>query len=291
MRKFLISIIVLINSCVQCNPQLDLPPVPITPPSPPRDVKPTLQFNSYSDRDRSVRFGPPYDDETDVYDKGHDTSNRSRTGSGRESYAGSYYNDERVRDDQYYRDRTRDECRPNCNRYDGNYRNSERYNDDNNYRGRDPGSYQERDRPRDYENRDQNNRDQYNRDQYNRDQYNRDRPSYNDDRNPQYYNGGNNGYYNRTRNPGDDYNDRTRYGNDSPYSYNERDRYNRPSYGNDDPLNDPRYRQEMENLKKVLAEIDKKSSLECNLNVAAQWEFETNVNEATHAQAVSLSLF
>lgn len=286
MRELLISIVILISSFVQSNPQLDLPPVPIRPAPP----KPTLQFNSYSDRDRSARYGPPYDDETDAYDKGHDNANRSRTGSGRESYSGSYYNDERVRND----------CRPECNRYDGNYRNSDRYNDDNAYRERDPGSYRERNR--DYQNRDQYNRDQndiirdqynrdqndynreqYNRDQndYNRDQYNRNRPGY-DDRNPQYYNNGNNDYYNHTRYPVDD-----RYGNQSPYSYNDRDRYNQQN-GYEDPRNDPQYRQEMENLKKVLAEIDKKSSQECNLNVAAQWEFETNVNEATHAQAVSV---
>lgn len=265
MKQYSILIIVIIISSY-VKSQLDLPPVPITPPTP-RNIKPTLQFNSYSDRDRSVRFGPPYDDDIDEYDKGHDT--RNRTGSGRESYAGSYYNDDRVRDDQYYRDR--DNCRPNCNfnRYDGNYRNSDRdrYNDDNNnYRGRDPSYDKERD---------------YNRDQYNNNNYNRDRNRYNDS--PQYYDR-NNDYYNRSRYPGDDYN---RYGNgpETPYSYNDRDRYNRPNYGYD-PLNDPQIRQEMENLKKILAEIDKKSSLECNINVAAQWEFETNVNEATHAQAV-----
>ena len=50
-----------------------------------------------------------------------------------------------------------------------------------------------------------------------------------------------------------------------------------------------RIRIETEKLKQLLNEIDKKSSEECTLNVAAQWNFETNVNEATQAEAVSIS--
>lgn len=49
-----------------------------------------------------------------------------------------------------------------------------------------------------------------------------------------------------------------------------------------------RIRIETEKLKQLLNEIDKKSAEECTLNVAAQWNFETNVNEATQAEAVSL---
>lgn len=36
-----------------------------------------------------------------------------------------------------------------------------------------------------------------------------------------------------------------------------------------------------------MIEIDQKNSAECTLNVAAQWNFETNVNEVTQLDAVS----
>lgn len=49
------------------------------------------------------------------------------------------------------------------------------------------------------------------------------------------------------------------------------------------------YQVEMEKLKNFLLEIDQKSSLECTTNVAAQWNFETNVNGYTQAEAVSIS--
>jgi peptidyl-dipeptidase A len=48
-------------------------------------------------------------------------------------------------------------------------------------------------------------------------------------------------------------------------------------------------RAETEKLRQLLIEIDKKNSEECSLNVAAQWNFETNVNEATQLDAVSVS--
>ena len=54
--------------------------------------------------------------------------------------------------------------------------------------------------------------------------------------------------------------------------------------------NERRYRAELENLRRILAEVDQKSSAECFLNVNAQWNFETNVNEATQLEAVSLKL-
>lgn len=48
-------------------------------------------------------------------------------------------------------------------------------------------------------------------------------------------------------------------------------------------------RVETEKLRQLLIEIDKKHSEECTLNVAAQWNFETNVNEGTQLDAVSAS--
>lgn len=60
------------------------------------------------------------------------------------------------------------------------------------------------------------------------------------------------------------------------------------------PYNDgfhEQFRVENENLQKYLNEVDQKSSHECSLNVAAQWFFENNVNEATQLDAVSAPFF
>lgn len=83
----------------------------------------------------------------------------------------------------------------------------------------------------------------------------------------------------------------------SPVGYGYNNERNRGYYGDDDPsrginpLNDgfhEQFRVENENLQKYLNEVDQKSSLECSLNVGAQWLFENNVNEATQLEAVSL---
>lgn len=50
-------------------------------------------------------------------------------------------------------------------------------------------------------------------------------------------------------------------------------------------------RVETEKLRQLLIEIDAKNSAECTLNVAAQWNFETNVNEVTQLEAVSITPF
>lgn len=72
------------------------------------------------------------------------------------------------------------------------------------------------------------------------------------------------------------------YGNNNGYNDDPRNNLN--------PYNDgfhEQFRVENENLQKYLNEVDQKSSLECQLNVAAQWLFENNVNEATQLDAVS----
>ena len=78
--------------------------------------------------------------------------------------------------------------------------------------------------------------------------------------------------------PGDD---RTRYPDDPNYPYRspEEERFRIE--------NERRFRAETEKLRAFLTEIDRKSSLECSLNVAAQWNFETNINDATQVEAVS----
>lgn len=67
--------------------------------------------------------------------------------------------------------------------------------------------------------------------------------------------------------------------------------YNNNNNNQFDAEYERKIRIENEKLKQLLYEIDKKSSEECTLNVAAQWNFETNVNEATQAAAVSFFSF
>lgn len=44
------------------------------------------------------------------------------------------------------------------------------------------------------------------------------------------------------------------------------------------------------NVRQLLQQLDVAGSQQCNLNVQAQWDFETNVNEATQIRAVSRRL-
>lgn len=82
--------------------------------------------------------------------------------------------------------------------------------------------------------------------------------------------------------------------------YPDGNRYDRPQsqddgYNRRPAIEDDRYRHEQERLnkfeteklKELLAKVDRQSSLECGLNVRAQWDFETNVNEITQINAVS----
>lgn len=101
------------------------------------------------------------------------------------------------------------------------------------------------------------------------------------------------------RNPYDDrnsYDDRNRYnGNHSNYP-NDPNFPNNPRF-NDDYDDRNRYEQhrlELErrnriadaNLRRILGDVDKLASAECALNVGAQWNFETNVNEDTQQESV-----
>lgn len=94
------------------------------------------------------------------------------------------------------------------------------------------------------------------------------------------------------------YNGRPNYGQDG-YQYNEN-----PYYNNDERTRyedertrfedertrleeERRWRIEEANLKRLLADVDEQSSNECSINVGAQWNFETNVNEITQQEAVN----
>ncbi|KAG5672288.1 hypothetical protein PVAND_002425 [Polypedilum vanderplanki] len=102
-----------------------------------------------------------------------------------------------------------------------------------------------------------------------------------------YENNQRNGY-----NVNEQYDDR--YGNNfnSNYGFVNNQNYNYNNNYNDyqnlyDIENEKRIRLETEKLRQLLIEIDKKHSSECTLNVAAQWNFETNVNEATQLEALT----
>ncbi|XP_017858946.1 PREDICTED: angiotensin-converting enzyme [Drosophila arizonae] len=81
---------------------------------------------------------------------------------------------------------------------------------------------------------------------------------------------------------------------------NDRNRFQSPYQSNQDRFNlnqgyqerqryqqDRRYQQELEKLRNLLVETDQKGSLECTANVAAQWNFETNVNDYTQTEALN----
>ncbi|KRF98313.1 uncharacterized protein Dwil_GK27248 [Drosophila willistoni] len=110
--------------------------------------------------------------------------------------------------------------------------------------------------------------------------------TYNDDeRFNQYNNNNNNNNYNN--NPNVEFvGGNNRFTN--PYRPNQ-DRFNlnqgfldRQRY-----QQDRRYQQELEKLRTFLVEADQTGSQECTANVAAQWNFETNVNDFTQSEAVS----
>lgn len=50
--------------------------------------------------------------------------------------------------------------------------------------------------------------------------------------------------------------------------------------------NDPQYSLRDDELFKLLAQLDIRASQQCNINVRAQWDFETNVNDANQIRAV-----
>ncbi|KAH8279897.1 hypothetical protein KR054_010281 [Drosophila jambulina] len=103
----------------------------------------------------------------------------------------------------------------------------------------------------------------------------------------------------RNYNPNDQYN----YNNNPNVDIlgiNNRNRFENPFLSNQDRFNlnqgylerqryqqDRRYQQELEKLRNLLVESDQKGSLECTANVAAQWNFETNVNDFTQTEALN----
>lgn len=108
--------------------------------------------------------------------------------------------------------------------------------------------------------------------------------------------------YNDNYNRNNPYDERSKYDDpDSFGRFNDRNP-NNPNFNNDgyDDRNRytnrdyEQYRLDLErknriedaNLRRILVDVDKLSSSECYINVAAQWNFETNVNEATQQESV-----
>lgn len=305
-----------------CYAQLDLPPVNElqTSSERPNSYVTSQSFGNHQDvnlgdDDRSTRSGPPYssleDDEpqnregrilstrgnfngsanspyTDrnsFYDRNSDYNNynndldRSRYNLDERN---RYYIDERERERNYNRftdDRNKFNDRTPFN--DGS-RNRNPY-DNNNYNSNDNRNRYDDPNLNPYNNPTRNPYDNRNNPYDNMNQYNER------NRNP-YDNQNRNSYDNQNRNPYDNANNRNPYNNGDVF-VDERDRnLNRDNVFVDERNRheqDYRYQQEMEKLRNFLSEIDHKGSQECTENVAAQWEFETNVNDHTSTKAVS----
>ncbi|KAL5281723.1 Ance-3.2 family protein [Megaselia abdita] len=286
---------------VLSHAQLDLPPT--------SSVRPNSYVSSQSfrnnqdgnpgDEDRSTRSGPPYSSLEDDEPQNRDGRVLSSGGSFNES-ANSPYTDRNSYYDRNYG------YNNNNDRY-----NNDRYNNDldrNRYSTDERNRYyvDERDRERNYNRFNDDSNRYYNRNPYdNRNRYdNKNRNTY-DDRNNNNQDIRNNNpydnpYYDRNRNPYDGHNRNPydRNNNRNPYSnggvyVDERDRDRNLNRGNvfGDDRNryeqDYRYQQEMEKLRNFLSEIDHKGSEECTENVAAQWDFETNVNDHTSTSALA----
>lgn len=248
------------------------------------DVEPSGRgVSSEYDRDRSLRYGPPYTDDTNRQ------FHRNNNNNNYNNYYGDNYYNRSGNDDYAYRQRYNNNN--NNGDEDRYYANRNRNNED------DDRFYAQRGRDR-FNNPDNN---------YNNggdggvrgggiggvdDKYYADR---NVPRDPPYYRNENNG---------------NRYGSRYPYTNNQNGD-GRPYYQNDNGAppdgrfpdgrfsdgnrydeqarieQERQYRLEEANLRRILADVDERSAVECSLNVGAQWNFETNANEVTQQEAVS----
>ncbi|XP_053696511.1 angiotensin-converting enzyme [Sabethes cyaneus] len=278
---FAASILQLI--CAEAEPQLRLPALNSQPEANVRpnsytdevdDMEDSAKRSNNYDQSRSERFGPPYGNDDEDGDDDDDNN-----------YPQSRSNDDRL--DRQNRPFSYDDR----NRYNDDNRNYDRDRDRYPY-DRDRNRYiSDVDNPNLYQNRAPYNPNQPD-DRYNR---NRNNPDYNPNQRP---------YLNDVDNP-NLYQDRTPYDPNRQNPYDPQQRrpigpFEDPRTYNNGRPRDPygqgpfrsveeerRFRQETEKLKSFLTDIDRKSSLECSLNVGAQWNFETNVNEATQVEAIA----
>lgn len=92
--------------------------------------------------------------------------------------------------------------------------------------------------------------------------------------------------------------DRPRYNGDRPYDprnppsqyddYDDRNKYTYRDYEKHRLELERQNRLEDANLRRILDDVDKLASSECSINVGAQWNFETNVNEVTQQESVCM---
>lgn len=100
---------------------------------------------------------------------------------------------------------------------------------------------------------------------------------------------------NSYKNPNDErnsYDDRNRFPPNDPRNnedYDDRNRYTNRDYEQSRLELERRNRIEDAALQRILGDVDKLASSECSSNVGAQWNFETNVNEATQQESVCKS--
>lgn len=95
--------------------------------------------------------------------------------------------------------------------------------------------------------------------------------------------------------------DRPRYNNDRPYDprnppsqyddYDDRNKYTQREYEQHRLELERQNRLEDANLRRILDDVDKLASSECSINVGAQWNFETNVNEVTQQESVCTKVY
>lgn len=170
------------------------------------------------------------------------------------TYDRNRYDDRNFNDGNRYDDRNLNDG----NRYDDrNVNDRNRYFDRNPYTSNDPNPYNNR-----FPNSNNPNSNNPNSNYPNSNYPNSNNPNYGNPNieNPNY------------RDP--NYDDRNRYTNEDYEQYRlELERKNRI---------------EDANLRRILDDVDKLSSSECFNNVAAQWTFETNVNEATQQASVNI---
>uniref|UniRef100_W8AG00 Angiotensin-converting enzyme n=2 Tax=Ceratitis capitata TaxID=7213 RepID=W8AG00_CERCA len=282
-NKFALAAYFALTNCilaVQADPQLDLPPinpdtqVPESFYNAPTPRTPTNPLQVLGDFDRSQRYGPPYAGDG-LNDDGADDFRNGQT------------YDERMRYGYPYPTRWQNFSRPVADSPFSDYNNN---NLDQQQQQRDNQRYANHnyDNPNDRLN--SNNRFA---DGFDDRQREREQNSFNNNPNNDY-----NARFNGAAVPNGDPN--IPYDPNNRFA-NERNRFENPYRTNQDRFNlnneryferqrfqeDRRYQIELEKLRNLLVETDQRGSLECTANVAAQWNFETNVNEITQAEALN----
>uniref|UniRef100_A0A1I8QEP7 Angiotensin-converting enzyme n=1 Tax=Stomoxys calcitrans TaxID=35570 RepID=A0A1I8QEP7_STOCA len=280
----------------QARAQLELPPLPT--------ARPEVYYNGYTvqttpaqalgDLDRDQRFGPPYaedssaDDGSDDFRNGQTYDERMRYGFNYrpqqyQQFNSSITNDSPFSDKNIYNTQTLLNDRygngnGNTNYDNNNPLNHHTYNDrygHNAYNSQQQQQQQQNNRYNYPNNNNENNATprppsfQYINNNPTTPSYNPPITTYN----PNNPNSPYAGDRNRFENPFDPNQDRFNLNQ----RYNDRQRFQ----------DDRRYQIELEKLRNLLVETDQQGSQECTANVAAQWNFETNVNQFTQTEALN----